>query len=136
MSYSFNIPFKVERAAPPGPTWEWIDGYSFAYNRMIVEDPDWSILEAYLPVTPGGSITWRWAQTGSGTNRAIIAYDNNKVAKDYWGNITTSGQRTVSLSNYPSFVFFRMCCLTSDKDYSFFRDDTTGEYLYKGKFVE
>lgn len=121
----------------PGHIWTWTDGKTLNSIGSYSENNLFSVLDQYLPTEYGHSITFAWGNTVVyGNTNCLIEYDVNKnmSPSGYWSYNQSSGVRKISVYSTVT-KFVRFSAVTSQKDYSFVRDDTTKKYLYRGSNV-
>jgi hypothetical protein len=81
----------------------------------------------YMPVNGGDSITW-------GSNMArdmLIEFDENFVKVDHWSS--TGSSRTITTNSRTRYV--RTGFVIPAIAFSYVKNNTTGEYIFKGKEV-
>ena len=75
-------------------------------------------------VSPNDSITFYKTYT-------MIVYRKDFIYCDWWG---ASGVRTLKLTNSNSYLI-RLSIRKADRDIAYVKNNTTGEYIYKGEDV-
>lgn len=78
-----------------------------------------------MRVNPGNSITF--------SNGFIILYKRDFVNGDYWSGGSISSPRTITIGN--NIYLLRASIKKSEQSRVYIKNNTTGEYLYKGEDV-
>ena len=79
----------------------------------------------YMRVTPGNSITF--------SNGYIMLYRKDFVNADYWSGGSASRPRTITVGN--NLYLIRFAIQKTQEKNVYVKNNTTGEYLYKGENV-
>ena len=79
----------------------------------------------YMRVSPGNSITF--------SNGFIMLYRRDFVNGDYWSGGSINSPRTITIGN--NIYLLRASIQKSEQSRVYIKNNTTGEYLYKGEDV-
>lgn len=95
-------------------------------SNAVMANSQFAITD-YVPVTGGDKVTW-----GSAAARAVIVeVDENYAVVDYWS--ATGASRTITTNSKTKYV--RTAFVIPAMESSYILNETTGEYLFKGKEV-
>ena len=78
-----------------------------------------------MRVSPGNSVTF--------SNGYIMLYRRDFVCGDYWSGGSVNSPRTITIGN--NLYLLRASIQKSQKTKVYIKNNTTGEYLYKGEDI-
>ena len=110
----------------------WQDGYKLGSGgNSIAADSSW-ILTPYYNVTPGHKIAfWNGALNSVALNEMPQNFTDISQRNDYWS--ASMKPRVITLMNSAKKSYYVIMAIKkSEIDNSYIRDDTTGEYIFKG----